>query len=383
MVKVSITHSVLKWARETSNMTIDEVAQKMGKKSEIIRSWEEGIEKPTYIQLEKLAYQIYKRPIAIFFFPEAPAIKDPKKEFRTFPDFEYENIPYTVMRIFRKAQAMQLNLDELYDGNNPAEEMILKSISISEDVEIDHLINEVRDLLDVNLDEQLEWGDAILALKHWRETFENNGIFVFKDAFNYDKISGFCLYNKEFPIIYLNNSMPETRQIFTLFHELAHLIFGVGGIDTLDDRFLGRLSPGDKQIEVFCNEFAGKFLVPDNHFDSQIYGCEINEEVISSLAKRYSVSREVILRKLLDRNIIDRRFYQEKAEEWIEIAKESRRRGGGGNYYYKKISYLGNQYLNKVLEKYYTKKIDVHQVSDYLDIKINKIPTLEAYYMGG
>ena len=191
------------------------------------------------------------------------------------------------------------------------------------------------------MDEQLEWGDAILALKHWRETFENNGIFVFKDAFNYDKISGFCLYNKEFPIIYLNNSMPETRQIFTLFHELAHLIFGVGGIDTLDDRFLGRLSPGDKQIEVFCNEFAGKFLVPDNHFDSQIYGCEINEEVISSLAERYSVSREVILRKLLDRNIIDRRFYQEKAEEWIEIAKESRRRGGGGNYYYKKISYLG------------------------------------------
>jgi Zn-dependent peptidase ImmA (M78 family) len=229
----------------------------------------------------------------------------------------------------------------------------------------------------------MRWEDVTQALKHWRETFENNGIFVFKDAFNYDMISGFCLYSREFPIIYLNNSMPKTRQIFTLFHELAHLIFGIGGIDTLDDSFIGSLSPNDKQIEIFCNEFAGKFLVPDDHFDSQIYGCKINDEVISSLAERYSVNREVILRKLLDRNIIDRRLYQEKAKEWIEIAKESKRGGGGGNYYKTKISYLGNQYLNRVLEKYYTKKIDVHQVSDYLDIKINKIPTLEAYYMSG
>ncbi len=64
--------NVLRWARESLHLDVNEVALRMGKKPSDIEAWENGNTSPTYIQLEKLAYQIYKRPIALFFFPEPP-----------------------------------------------------------------------------------------------------------------------------------------------------------------------------------------------------------------------------------------------------------------------------------------------------------------------
>jgi len=55
-----------------------------------------------------------------------------------------------------------------------------------------------------------EWKDVDTALKKWRKAIESKGIYVFKEAFHLDDISGFCIYDYEFPVIYLNNSMPET-----------------------------------------------------------------------------------------------------------------------------------------------------------------------------
>jgi len=167
MGKVSVTPTVLKWARVSSNMSIDEVADKMGKSSDTIISWEMGKDQPTYVQLEKLAYSVYKRPIAIFFFPEEPDIDDPRKEFRTLPDFEYESLPYTVVRLFRKAQALQLNLQELFQGNNPSDKFILEKISISKKIDMDSLVKDVREILGVSLEDQIEWKSITQALKSW------------------------------------------------------------------------------------------------------------------------------------------------------------------------------------------------------------------------
>jgi len=42
-------------------------------------------------------------------------------------------------------------------------------------------------------------------------------VFVFKDAFRAEDYCGFSLFDPVFPLIYVNNSMPKSRQIFTLF----------------------------------------------------------------------------------------------------------------------------------------------------------------------
>ena len=383
MGKISVNPDILKWARESANLSFEDVGKKINKTTETIQSWESGQESPTYVQLEKLAYQIYKRPIAVFLFPNPPKEDSPTKSFRTLPEHELQQLPPNILHLLRKASAMQINLEELCDGQNPAQQKIWQKVQIVTGQALEQAATQVRKILGISLEEQVSWKSDDIALKNWREVLEEKGIFVFKEAFRQPEISGFCLFDDEFPLIYLNNSMPKTRQIFTLFHELAHLLFGTGGIDKVKDDYINFLSGNDLRIERFCNQFAATFLVPDSDFDQRIQafrypkGYSVDDYEISELARRYSVSREVVLRKLLDRRVIDSGTYQAYVSKWADESNSKRKSSGGGDYYSTQASYLGKQYLALAFGKYYQNQINVGQLADYLNVRVSNISGLE------
>jgi Zn-dependent peptidase ImmA (M78 family) len=57
------------------------------------------------------------------------------------------------------------------------------------------------------------------------------------------------------------------------------------------------MSGNNKHIEVFCNKFAGEFLVPSEDVQKNLRNKSIDDNLLAGLAKKYSVSREVILQK--------------------------------------------------------------------------------------
>jgi len=192
--------------------------------------------------------------------------------------------------------------------------------------------------------------------------------------------SGFCLYDDVFPIIYVNNSNAKTRQIFTLFHELAHILFHTSGIDLLTDDFIQRLPDDAKKIEIICNRFAVEFLVPENDFETALERRPPTEASAEHLADLFHVSREFIYRRFLDRNLISQAEYESASLRWAE---QQRTGEGGGNYYYTKISYLGSDYIKLALSHYYQNRIDEAQLSEYLDIKPRNLSTFEEYALRG
>ena len=376
-----INPMVLRWARKTAGLSLDEVVHKLKRKTittETVTDWESGASSPNYVQLEALAYEIYKRPLALFFFPAPPEEETPKQEFRTLPESEIQLMSPRMRLLLRQAKSMQINLDELHGGVNPAERQIVRDLKFTPDSPLAEQTNAVRKFLGVELGEQFRWTSPEEAFAAWRNAFETCGLFVFKEAFREDTISGFCLYDDRFPLIYVNNSKPYTRQIFTLFHELAHLLSGTGGIDKPIEIYINALRGHDKQIEVLCNRFAAAFLVPDEDFDQRIKQMSINEESVRAFAGQYGVSREVILRKLYDRNLVPQQFYEQKVEQWQNEAKG--RSGGGGDYYRTKGVYLGERYLELVFSRLYQNKISVDQLADYLGVKANakRIAGMEA-----
>jgi len=385
--QIPVNPAVLRWARETLRLSQEEVAQRMKKKISDIEAWERGEASPTYIQLECLAYEIYRRPIALFFFPEIPEEEAVERTFRTLPEQELQRMPSRILYLLRRAKVFQLNLVELYDGMNPVSRQIMRDLDFAPSVAVTEMAQQVRSYLGVPLGDQQSWGDADDALKHWRTVLEDHGVFVFKDSFNppgkkkADSVesifSGFCLYDIDFPVIYVNNNKAKNRQIFTLFHELAHLLMHTGGVDTRQDDYIEYLTGDNRRIEILCNRFATEFLVPSGDFQARQAGKPIHDGAIGEWAELYGVSRETILRRLLDWGRVSQQDYEEKTRQWRNERKESS--GAGGDYYLTRGAYLGEKYIETVFSNYHKGRISIEQTADYLDVKPRSVPGMEEW----
>jgi Zn-dependent peptidase ImmA (M78 family) len=369
---IPINPKVLEWARTRAGLSLEDAAKKFAR----IAEWESGDLSPTYSQLEQLADAL-KLPLAVFFFPEPPKTVPIRESFRTLPDVEFNRIPSRVGYLLRKAKALQLNLPELAEGGNPAPRLITRDLAFKENTSIETMAARVREYLDVSLEDQYAWSDDDTALKAWRRALQAAGVFVFKDAFKSDGYSGFSLYDDLFPIIYVNNSSTKTRQMFTLFHELAHLLFHTSGIDTIKDSYIPSLPSRERKIEVMCNEFAARFLVPQKAFVEAVKGSDHSEQTAEMLAARFHVSREVIFRMFLDRQWIDQAEYAEAARRWT---RQKQAGSGGGNPYWTQISYLGRDYIELALKQYYQNRIDDVRLAEYLNMKPKNLGVLEDYF---
>lgn len=369
-----INPNILTWAREQSGFSLADIATYFKKDNQFIQSWEDGDSSPSFPQLEKLANK-YKRPTALFFFPEIPQETSINQSFRTLPEQEIAYIKPHLRYIIREARVMQMNLFELNNGINPAKKQLLRLIDVN-NKSIEKVANELRSFIEISLDTQKTYKTPEVAFKAWRNALEKYGVFVFKDAFKDKGFSGFCLYDEVFPVIYINNSLPHSRQVFTLFHELAHLLFGIGGIEMLSNNqdYLYELSEDNKKIEVFCNAFSGKFLVPDSAFE-QYLNRRIDDTILANIASEFAVSREVILRKFLDNRKVSEDFYTQKVQQWKNEHATSQT---GGNPNYTKRAYLGENYMELVFSQYYKDNISAQQLAEYLDVKTWRIPKMES-----
>jgi len=372
-----INPRILVWAREKSGQTIEDVANALKKDPSVIRSWESGKAAPTYVQLETLAYRIYKRPLALFFFPQPPPEPDPEQSFRTLPDSEIQELIADTRHKIREARAMQISISELA-GANPGPKNLLRDISASGSSQASAIASAVRDYLGIDLKTQKEtWRSVDEALKGWRSQIEEAGIFVFKDSFKQKDVFGFSLNGGEYPIILVNNSTTPTRQIFTLFHELAHLLVHTGGVTKENDDYISRLTGDAKRIEIFCNQFAANFLVPNDDFRRMLRQAGTNDAAVADLARSYKVSREVILRRFLDLSLVTRSRYETMAARWRRQALEHRRQESGGNYYLTHASYLSDRYARLAFAKFYRGSISIEQLANYLNVSVRSVPGLE------
>ena len=262
---MSINPDIITWAREHAGYSPSDVF--LTKNFPRIDDWERGQTTPTYPQLEKLADKL-KVPVAVFFFPVRPHVEPIQQSFRTLPSAQFAEIPPKIRLLLRKAKAFQLGLAELNQGRNPVAKLITRELRPRANATIEEIAADVRTHLGVSFQDQFEWNDNDVALKAWRRAFNDVGVYIFKDAFGHehDEYSGFSLHDDEFPIVYVNNSTTRTRQIFTIFHELAHLLFHTSGLATSSDEFIDELSGDPRRIEIICNEMASKSLVPDDFF---------------------------------------------------------------------------------------------------------------------
>ena len=95
---------------------------------------------------------------------------------------------------------------------------------------------------------------------------EKKGILVFKNGIvksntkrtiDPNEFRGFCLIDEMVPCVFVNGTDSYSAQVFTLFHEVAHIWVGKAGVSNWQF---------DNKIESFCNKVAAEVLMPHDLF---------------------------------------------------------------------------------------------------------------------
>ncbi len=371
-IETSVNPKVLQWARESIGLGVNNVAKKVKLKEEAIRKWESGEGKIRLTQLEKLA-DIYKRPLAAFFLSSPPKEPPLPDDFRGLAKGQLAFSSKTLLGIRRVRYIQSLYFD-LAASMNVRPNAKIKKIELSNNPEL--LANEIRNQLNIHIEDQFQWNDERSALIEWKKIIESQGVLVLEIAMPLEEARAFSLAGEGIPVVVLNYSDYPNGRIFSIFHEYAHILLNHGGICNPLAEETEEIS-----IEKFCNHFAGGFLVPKTAL------LKLNEEYdkkydidkkLTKLASKFKVSRQVILRRLLSLELINKDYFQRKNQELIAEFKRIKRQIRGRAVPSEQcIRKNGFYFVSLVLDAYRGGKITYSDVSDYLGIKLKYVPKVE------
>ena len=148
-----------------------------------------------------------------------------------------------------------------------------------------------------------------------------------------DEFRGFASRDEYAPMVFVNGSDSLGAQVFTLAHEIAHLILGESALSDSDS-----VATVSHPSEVWCNAVAARALVPSDALAASLSGGSPLAQV-TDLSMEYMVSRHVIFRRLYDEGQIERSEYEEafRALPDVQLGSPSDQDAGGRPNYYRVV----------------------------------------------
>ena len=219
------------------------------------------------------------------------------------------------------------------------------------------------------------WNDALRGItRHLRE----KGFLVFISGvargnthrrLDPEEFRGFTLSQPLAPLIFINGRDAKAAQMFTLAHEVAHVLCGQSGLDDIPEL---RQSP--PSAERWCDDVAAELLVPLAHLRSRFDPASESAGEVQQLARFYKVSRLVVLRRLLTADLISRDEYRDLYGAF-RAQYERRERGpdagsgSGGNFYTTFFARNGREYASAVIASTLGGETSYTEMSSLLGIK--------------
>jgi Zn-dependent peptidase ImmA (M78 family)/DNA-binding transcriptional regulator YiaG len=333
-----VSPASLAWARQRSDLSTAEVARRLKRRtitSTTIEQWERGTATPTPAQLSALA-EIYRIPERWLRYPDPPRHFDDLGlvDFRTPTLTKVGVLSQNLRSALEHSLAVQAWVvsHRAREKFSPVELVGCKQPGTSATRIADHL----RTVLDLeSLRETAEDADDFFKLT--RQKIESMGILVLRMGqvanktrwpLDPNEFKGFTLIDEDrfAPLIFINRKDLADAHIFTLFHELTHIVTGGAGvsnedIDNIDDH------PSD--IERLCDDVAEELLVPRAGFDAVWHRkLKSADTEIDDVAKLFKVPSLVAGRRATSLERLPRRSFRAQVEASRKASAKRSRKGG-------------------------------------------------------
>ncbi|MGH3984376.1 MAG: XRE family transcriptional regulator [Pseudonocardiaceae bacterium] len=376
--------SVLRWARESVNLTALAAARKMALPDDRVEQWELGAATPTIAQLRKAA-EVYKRPLGVFFLSEPPTDFDAMRDFRRHVGAEAGEWSPELHGEYRRAIAQRnaaLELAEIDDAPPPTTWRIEPLPGGDEEIAA-----AARSLLLGRSPLPLPKGTGTKYehLNTWVAALEEHGVLVMASSggrVSTTEMRAFSLYYEVLPVIMVNGSDAARGRLFSLLHEYAHLLLHTSGLcDTITD---AKATDPDRALEARCNAIAAAVLMPRDAVlaspevaDRQAIPEAWDYPALRDAAAPFGVSAEAFARRLLILGRIDQAFYHARRAEFLETyAREEDQTTAGGNWYRTTARDLGKGFVRRIADAHQRRVIDSYTAASFLNVKVDQIARL-------
>ena len=368
---IQTNNQVLIWARESIALTKNQVVEKTKISNSKLSQLETGEKLPTLDEL-KLLSKVYKRTIATLLLNTPPKEKPLPKDRRTI-NSENQNVFHekTILAV-RKARALANSFLELRKDLGIETSKFNLSAKLDDDPKT--IANKIRTILKLN--ELKTFNRPNEALEYSIEQCEKIGVVIFQLSLIQDNVRGFAITDDVVPIIGIKRGgeTPQSK-LFSLFHELGHIILNEGGICDLSDK-------STIVIEKWCNAFSAELIIPNEEFLNNELVVKYKEENnkiwslkdLIQVGSIFNASPLSVLRCLLENKLVSKDFYSEKHEKWNKPQFGRSKNPEGRNISKEAIQEKGRTYISLAFRAYDRNTIDLKDLSDFLGVRLSYIP---------
>ena len=386
----SVNPAIMVWARETAGLTLEEAAKKLdfhnssrSSAVEKLARIEQGQKAPSRPQLVKMAGQ-YRRPLLTFYLSKPPQTGKRGVDFRTLPQSSDAAKEVLLDTLIREIRARQSMVRVMMEDEDEAESLPFVGSHRIEDGRA-AVLESLQALLNFNAAGYRAQPSASAAFDLLRRKAEDAGIFVllkgdlgnYVTALDTTVFRGFSIADEVAPFIVINDQDARPAWSFTLLHETAHLLLGHTGISG---------SNADNEVERFCNDVAGEFLLPAKELNRLALDNrgEIGAiaERVSALANDFNVSRAMVAYKAYRSSLISQDTHNQLnaiyRQAWHEERKRSRaeERERKISYYTLRRHRLGNRIIGLAERMMAADALSTSKAAQILGVKPRQVQPL-------
>lgn len=376
--QVPITGSVLSWAREEAGLTLADLAAATGVDVTTVATWESGGAQPSRGQFSKLV-ETLRRPSALFFLPDPPRTSGIPTSLRRAPGLAGHTLSQEEIRQIRWARRIQQMVSwVLRDHEGPSVDLPKSSTRLG----TEQAAADVRHFLGISPAQQLGWHDVNEALRAWRAAVERRSLLLFQLQLGKAGIRGFSAWDSTAPIVAVNTAYNPTARIFTLCHELGHMVTRT---DAACWKFV---VPNDSQPEVerWCERFASELLLPADAVRDVASSFGVTEatpvqdvETARRIAGRFKASIRATSLRLQELRLAPQTFYETLAPS---LSQYDWNVGGGGGAGQpraeKRLGQLGQRAPELLIAATASGRITQAEVCDYLNLTTGQVDDLRT-----
>ncbi len=377
-----INPEMLKWARgETPFASISDVIDRRPKYTyEQVQAWENGDDRPSLTEAKDLA-KLYDVPFACLFFTEVPSQKlRPFTDRRTAYTQRDNGLSLELWREIRRITsnreiALETEIDFVSDFDP------LPVIARNESVA--SVARKIRDHFGIESPFKYKKQYGGNGFAYFRRIFENRGIMVAQiTGVSTTEVRGVSIYNDVMPIVATNSRDYERAKVFTLFHEIAHLLRRSSSMCLID------FDERNDHEEKTCDRIAAETLLPEVSFRRIV--STMNRSIsdwdyisLQKIGDKYAVSAAVVLRRLFELNMISYGLYVSEYEKMGEEVKAPARseRPFPVDYHYSYLSKQGHLFPRVMLSAYSNGLISFGEMCRSMNINSEHIRKIEQVVM--